>query len=233
MRASARTVMIITEQTPNPDSLMFYPLATQVLGSGAKTKTFANKAAAAQISPLATSLFKVHGVATVMLAARHVTVTKADFADWELLKPNLELVMSQFFAAGLEVIEKAHIEYYDAVDADKAAAPTGSALDDPTKFADPNKVPGQPSDSSIEADLVALLEQRVQPFVQQDGGDVEFVKMEDDIVYLRMMGACSGCPKSGITLNIQIKQLVQHYFPTVKDVQEYVDPEEEYIPRGH
>jgi Fe-S cluster biogenesis protein NfuA len=53
------------------------------------------------------------------------------------------------------------------------------------------------------------------------------------IVWLRMQGACAGCPKSNITLNIQIKQLVKHYFPEVKDVCEYLDPnEDEDIPRA-
>ena len=62
---------------------------------------------------LANSLFKIHGVQTVMLAARHVTVTKTSESEWELLQPNIELVMSQFFAAGLDVIDKDKIEYYE------------------------------------------------------------------------------------------------------------------------
>ena len=71
----------------------------------------------------------------------------------------------------------------------------------------------------------------MKPFVQQDGGDVEFDRIEDNVVYLKMQGACSGCPKSGITLNIQIKQLIQHYFPDIVDVREAIDPDADHIPR--
>ena len=94
------------------------------------------------------------------------------------------------------------------------------------------------SDNLSEAELIKgicdLLEERVQPFVQQDGGDVEFAKYDvtTGIVWLKLLGACSGCPKSSVTLNTQIKQLIMHYFPQVKDVMEYHDPDEENIPRA-
>ncbi|CAD7935553.1 unnamed protein product [Amoebophrya sp. A120] len=218
-----RCIAVIAEPTPNPESIMFYPQAQDVLGKAAKTKTFQDKATA-RSSLLATALFKVHGVAQVMLAARHVTITKQPDIDWDFVRPNIELVMSQFFAAGLEVIDPQEIDYYQ----------DGQSRM-PNPVADGVDVPEKPDGSSenFEQELLQLLEERVQPFVQQDGGDVEYVKTENDVVYLRMMGACSGCPKSGITLNIQIKQLIQHYFPHIQDVAEYVDPEEEVIPRGH
>jgi len=215
-----RGVFVIAEKTPNPESIMFYPQGQDVLGKAAKTKTFPDKRSAAE-SLLATSLFKIHGVQTVMLAARHVTVTKNVDIEWDFVRPNVELVMSQFFSAGLEVINPEKIERYSTDPlADETSAATGEEGG--------AEYTGDPE--NMEAELIQLLEERVQPFVQQDGGDVEFVKVEHNIVYLRMMGACSGCPKSGITLNIQIKQLIQHYFPTVVDVREWQD-EEEYIPR--
>lgn len=40
---------------------------------------------------------QIHGVDKVLLAARHATVTKSPETDWEMLQPNVELVMSQFF----------------------------------------------------------------------------------------------------------------------------------------
>lgn len=210
---------MIAEATPNPESVMFYPQGHEVLGQGAKTKTFAGKRSEeVKSSLLANSLFKIHGVQTIMLAARHVTVTKAPESDWELLQPNIELVMSQFFAAGLEVIDPDAIEYYEtqqASDSDGAEPADNLSLEELTKG------------------ICNLLEERVQPFVQQDGGDVEFVKFEEKsgVVWLRLMGACEGCPKSAITLNTQIKQLILHYFPQVKDVAEWVVEKE--IPRGH
>ncbi|CAD7972945.1 unnamed protein product [Amoebophrya sp. A25] len=220
-----RTIYVIAEETPNPESLMFYPQDHDVLGTAAKTKTFTDKASAQGTSLLATALFKVHGVASVMLGARHVTVTKQTDIDWTLVQPNIELVMSQFFAAGLEPMQKDLIERFgDGERRMRDARADGIEESESTGAASPEE---------FERELLELLEERVQPFVQQDGGDVEYVKTEDNVVYLKMMGACSGCPKSGITLNIQIKELVQHYFPHIVDVREWVDPNEDVIPRGH
>lgn len=109
-----RSVFIIAETTPNPESVMFYPQGSEVLGKGAKTKTFAGKHdPEVKSSLLANSLFKVHGVQGVMMAARHVTVTKNPDSDWDLVQRNVELVMSQFFAAGLEPMDPTKIEYYE------------------------------------------------------------------------------------------------------------------------
>lgn len=48
----------------------------------------------------------------------------------------------------------------------------------------------------------------MRPFVQSDGGDVEFVKFEEGVVWLQLQGACQGCPKSTITLQHGIKGTV-------------------------
>lgn len=221
---------MIAERTPNPESQMFYPQAHDVLGKAAKTISVKDKAQAADLkSLLAMSLFKVHGVHTVMLAARHVTVTKQPDIDWDLVQPNVELVLSQFFAAGLDVIDSKNIERYED---DFARRKT--EVQESESLADEEMAKKRAGgEKNLEAEIIELLEERVQPFVQQDGGDVAFAKIEDGVLHLHMMGACAGCPKSGITLNLQIKQLVQHYFPEITDVVEFVDPNEELIPRGH
>lgn len=198
-----RGVFVVVEETPNPDSAMFYPQAREVMGPGTKTVKFNNKYDTSE-SPLAAALFKVKGVKQVLLAAEHVTVTKQSAYDWDMIQPNIKLVMSQFFAAGLQVIKESAIV--------REAAATVE--------------PG-----SLEEQILELLEERVRPFVQQDGGDVEFENFDrvDGTLYLRMHGACSGCPKSNVTLQMGIKNLMQHYIPEVKDVLEAEDEEE--IPR--
>jgi len=52
-------------------------------------------------APLAAALFRVYGVKQVMLSANAVTVTKEKDVGWDLVKPNIELVMSQFFEADI------------------------------------------------------------------------------------------------------------------------------------
>ena len=51
-----------------------------------------------------------------------------------------------------------------------------------------------------------------------DGGDIEFVSLEDDIVYVRLLGACVGCSLIDVTLNNGIKNWIMEEIPSVKDV---------------
>ena len=49
---------------------------------------------------------------------------------------------------------------------------------------------------------------KIRPYLQRDGGDVEFVRFEDGIVYLRMMGACVGCMSIDVTLRDGIETIL-------------------------
>ena len=51
-----------------------------------------------------------------------------------------------------------------------------------------------------EEKLIISIIDQLRPFLINDGGDVQFVKYEDDIVYLRLMGACSNCDIMDYTL---------------------------------
>lgn len=55
--------------------------------------------------------------------------------------------------------------------------------------------------------------ERLRPFIQRDGGDVEFVDFEDGIVYVRLLGNCAHCPSSYITLKGGIEQFLFNEFP--------------------
>lgn len=60
---------------------------------------------------------------------------------------------------------------------------------------------------------------KLRPFLQRDGGDVELVDVEGGIIKLRLMGACGSCPSSTITLKAGIERAL---FEEVEGVQEVV-----------
>lgn len=63
----------------------------------------------------------------------------------------------------------------------------------------------------------------LRPFIQRDGGDVEFVEYDEKekVVYIQMLGSCRGCPSSYITLKSGIEHALQSKFPDdVREVEQ-------------
>lgn len=58
----------------------------------------------------------------------------------------------------------------------------------------------------------------LRPFLINDGGDIEFVKYEDNIVYVKMLGACIGCFMLDSTLKDGIETAIIEEIPEVKEV---------------
>ena len=61
--------------------------------------------------------------------------------------------------------------------------------------------------------------EKIRPVLQADGGDVEFVDVEDGVVKVRLQGACAGCPMSQMTLKNGIERLLKKEIPAVKSVE--------------
>ena len=59
---------------------------------------------------------------------------------------------------------------------------------------------------------------KIRPYIQADGGDVELVGFDDGIVTVTMLGACAGCMAINTTLDDGIKALLMDEVPEVKDV---------------
>ena len=99
---SDRDMFIQTQETPNPNSLKFYPGA-KVLESN--TMDFPTPMSALGKSPLATALFRIEGVKSVFFGADYVTVTKIDDdVEWKIIKPEIFATIMDFFATGLPVV---------------------------------------------------------------------------------------------------------------------------------
>lgn len=60
----------------------------------------------------------------------------------------------------------------------------------------------------------------LKPYLNSDGGDIEFVKYEDNIVYVKLTGACSGCAHRNATISNVVLAMLQDSIPEIKDVKE-------------
>lgn len=202
---SKRSMFIQTQNTPNPTSLMFIP-GKPVMESGSMNFSTAREAMA---SPLAKKLFLIDGVQQVFFATDFITVSKSDDYSWSTLKPEIFAAITEFYAADEPIM-------YDSSQSSSSADMTI-----------------QEDDSEVVAMIKELLETRIRPAVQEDGGDIVFCDFDEDcgVVTLKMMGACSGCPSSSVTLKSGIENMLMHYIPEVKGVVE-ADPDESEL-EGH
>lgn len=58
----------------------------------------------------------------------------------------------------------------------------------------------------------------IKPSLQADGGNIEFVGIDDGVVEVKLLGACAGCPMSQITLSNFVEKILKEKVPGVKGV---------------
>ena len=74
----------------------------------------------------------------------------------------------------------------------------------------------------ILKDIDKVLE-KIRPYLNSEGGDIELVKFEDGIVYVKMMGACVDCGALDSTLTDGVEALLMEYVPEVIGVKNVID----------
>lgn len=149
----------------------------------------------AKKSPLAERIFEISGVQSVFFGSDFVSVTKAESIDWPEIKAKVLAAVMQHFTM-------AEPRFYGA---DGEAGADDAPLDE------------------LSTQIKELIDTRVRPAVAQDGGDIVFERFEQGIVYLKMRGACSGCPSSTVTLKNGVENMLRHYVPEVLEVRQSME----------
>ena len=140
-------------------------------------------------SPLATKIFESEGIKGVFFGADFITVSKDDSFEWIVLKPPILGAIMEHF------ITHQPLFYKDRV------AISNDHDEDP-----------------LVREIKELLDTRIRPAVAMDGGDIVFDSFKEGILYVRLQGACSGCPSSSATLKGGIENMLRHYVPEVLEV---------------
>lgn len=68
-----------------------------------------------------------------------------------------------------------------------------------------------------EEKIISVIDE-LRPFLINDGGNIEFIKYENNIVYIRMLGACSNCAMIDATLKDGIEAALKEEIPEIKEV---------------
>jgi NFU1 iron-sulfur cluster scaffold homolog, mitochondrial len=169
-----------------------------------KTIEITSALQAARKSPLADEMFKIEGVKSILLGPDFLTITKGPEISWPQLNPQIYAAIMDFFTTGKNVLfESSHENETDT---------TATTIED----------------SEVTKMIQEILDTRIRPTIQDDGGDVEFrgFNTETGWVKLKLVGACRTCSSSTITLRNGIENMLMHYIPEVKGVEQVLDDEE-------
>lgn len=130
----------------------------------------------------------------MFFSTNYITITKAEEEDWANIKPRVIEAIMNFYASGAKIIDE------------KAIQP------DDTKIQD--------DDDEVIIAIKELLDTKIRPYVQGDGGDIEFKEFKDGKVYIKLQGACSTCSSSTITLKGFVENMMRNYIPEVESVEQ-------------
>lgn len=179
------------EPTPNPNARKFIlrePLTWGIAHSY-------DNADEARGDPLAAALFDIEHVTNVFYVDHWITVTQDGLADWTPLLKQLAVPIREAPAAE---------------DRSEALGAAGSALLDDERLS--------PEEREKLRAISELLDERVRPFLQGDGGDLFIVGLEGNQLHVHYQGACGSCPSSLSGTLAGIESLVHQIDPGLEVV---------------
>ena len=236
LHPTRRSLFIQTATTPNPESLKFIPNGRLVLGhipedinednnrleNGEEIIIDNNNSSSSNTnndnigfhitrkdhtlvarSPLAKLIFNLdEGIKSIYLGYDFITVTKYAEAHWQHLQTPIFGAIMDFYGTN----QPALLDVPEITDT--------TILED---------------DDEVVCMIKELLESRIRPAVQEDGGDIKYVGFEEHtgIVTVQLAGSCVGCPSSSVTLKNGVENMLMHYIPEVTAVVSLEEEEEE------
>ena len=190
-------MIIEIQSTPNPNTKMFFPPKKLV-----DSLIEINSLEEAKGFAIAVELMKIIGVVKLMFTASFISISKNDNTEWDHIKLDI-----------LAIIE-------DYCNKDGSEENNNIQEDDTPSI---NLDDYDEDERGIIKTIEEILEDNVRPAVQNDGGDVRLVKFDNGIVYLKLRGACSGCPSASVTLKEGIENMLCYYVPGVSEVKNIDD----------
>jgi Fe-S cluster biogenesis protein NfuA len=147
---------------------------------------------------LAANLLNVDGVTSVFFGPEFITVTKASDANWAHIKPETFSMITQAVTSGEPIVN--------------TVAKSGEHAQE---GGETESLSFNEDDDEVVSMIKELLETRIRPAIQEDGGDIELRGFENGIVLLKLRGACRTCDSSTVTLKNGIESMLMHYVSSI------------------
>jgi NFU1 iron-sulfur cluster scaffold homolog, mitochondrial len=134
----------------------------------------------------------VDGVTSVFFGSDYITVTKNSDTNWAHIKPEVFSLITETVTNGQPMV--------NTVEGKAGEGEEQSGQSDTLAFDE--------ADSDVVAMIKELLDTRIRPAIQDDGGDIEFRGFDNGQVYLKLRGACRTCDSSTVTLRNGIESML-------------------------
>jgi Fe-S cluster biogenesis protein NfuA len=200
----SKPVTIYAEMTPNPNTMKF--VADHMLVESGAVVEFLSPAEAKGFSTFAEALFNFPFVTRIFIAQNFVTVYKNEMVDWSDVSLELREFIREWLAENEEAVQKLPEQEEIQVNSDS------------TKTQTTNIAPV--INTEMDQKIVDLINEYVQPAVEQDGGAIHFQSYNEDNgqVTVVLKGSCSGCPSSTATLKGGVETLLKNHIPEINEV---------------
>lgn len=139
-------------------------------------------------NPLARKIFSIAHISEVYFFDNYITVTQDGNADWDTIEEQIKTVILENIAE--------HDPNFETQELLK-------------------KTPPPPSDPEL-IKIDAIINKTVRPYLQMDGGDLQLISLEDNVLRINYQGACGSCPSSAMGTLKAIENLLRdEYNPEI------------------
>ena len=200
----SRPVTIYAEMTPNPNT-MKYVADHMLVESGVVVEFLSSKEAKGH-STFAEALFNFPFVTRVFIAQNFVTVYKNNLVEWSDISLELREFIREWLSVNEEPVQNIpELEILETVSESKQKTTTNIA---------------PVINTEMDQKIVDLINEYIQPAVEQDGGAIHFQSFDTDSgqVTVILKGSCSGCPSSTATLKGGVENLLKTHIPEITEV---------------
>jgi len=200
----SRPVTIYAEMTPNPNTMKF--VADHMLVNPGDVVEFLSASDAKGNSTLAEALFNFPFVTRIFITQNFVTVYKNNLVEWSDISLELREFIREWLSLNEEPVQNIpELEILETVSESKQKTTTNIA---------------PVINTEMDQKIVDLINEYIQPAVEQDGGAIHFQSFDTDSgqVTVILKGSCSGCPSSTATLKGGVENLLKTHIPEITEV---------------
>ena len=199
-----RPVTIYAEMTPNPNTMKY--VADHMLVESGVVVEFLNSNEAKGYSTFAEALFNFPFITRIFIAQNFVTVYKNDMVDWSDVTMELREFIKEWLMENENPVQEIPKQVVATSNKEKTISTTTNLAPE--------------INTKKDQQIVDLIDEYVQPAVEQDGGAIHFQSYDEEsgAVTVILKGSCSGCPSSTATLKGGVENLLKSHLPEIKEV---------------